>query len=402
MFAGGIAIGFFCALACAFSRYGLNSPLIAQATALIQRNYVDRSAIDPKSLTYGAISGMVDSLGDSGHSIFLSPEMVTEVKNEERGEFKGIGVEIRMRDDRVVVVAPMDQSPAQRAGMRAGDVITRINGQDISSWPLSRVVEHITGPAGTTVRLTLLDPKSGHTRELTITRASIRIREVTWIQLPGTRLAHLRLASFNGSAAKDLHAALREIRAAGIQGIVLDLRNNPGGILDEAIASASEFLNGGNVLLIKDAKGRITAQPAKKGGLAADIPVVLLVNQGSASAAEIVAGALRDSRGAQLVGETTFGTGTVLSQFNLSDGSALLLAIQEWLTPKGESFWHKGITPQIQVPLPETVSPSLPADERNMTPAQLRASSDQQLLRAIGVLNPGEIPSRTAQISGGN
>jgi carboxyl-terminal processing protease len=392
---GGIAIGWMCAIGCA-SKASLNVPLMGQAAAVIQRNYVDRSSIQRSSLTYGAISGMVDALGDSGHSTFLSPDMVTELRNEERGEFKGIGVEVGMKDGRVTVIAPLDQSPAQRAGLRAGDAIVKVNGQDVSSWPLSKVVDQITGPAGTKVQLTLLEPASGHTRDVTITRASIKIREITWAQIPGTKLAHLRIASFNGNVSKDLRAALKEIRAAGIQGIVLDMRNNPGGILDEAVYSASEFLSGGNVLLIRDSKGKITPQPAKKGGIATDIPLVVLVNHGSASAAEIVAGALRDTRGAELVGDTTFGTGTVLEQFNLTDGSALLLAIQEWLTPKGQSFWHKGITPQIQVSLPEDVSPSLPENERSMTLAQFQSSTDRQLLRAVEVLNKPQAPQHAS------
>jgi carboxyl-terminal processing protease len=388
---GGIAIGWMCAIGCA-SKATLNVPLMGQAAAVIQHNFVNRPAIQRTALTYGAINGMVDALGDSGHSTFLSPEMVTELRNEERGEFKGIGVEIRMKEGRVVVVAPLDQSPAQRAGLRAGDAIVKVNSQDISTWPLSKVVEQITGPAGSKVQLTLMDPQSGHTREVTITRASIKIREITWAQIPGTKLAHLRIASFNGNVSKDLRAALKEILGAKMQGIVLDLRNNPGGILDEAVFSASEFLNGGNVLLIKDSKGNITPQPAKKGGIATDIPLVVLVNKGSASAAEIVAGALRDTRGAELVGETTFGTGTVLGQFDLTDGSALLLAIQEWLTPKGESFWHKGITPGIQVSLPQDVSPSSPESERTMTPAQFQSTADHQLLRAVEILNQPQQP----------
>ena len=186
---------------------------------------------------------------------------------------------------------------------------------------------------------------------------------------------------------------MKEIKTTGCEGIVLDLRNNPGGLLDQAVAGASEFLKGGNVLLEKDSDGKVTSlEPARHGGLATDIPVVVLVNQGSASGAEIVAGALRDTRGSTLVGETTFGTGTVLGEFRLGDGSAMLLAIQEWLTPKGESFWHKGITPQIQVSLPENASPEFPEAERNLTAEQFQSSPDRQLLRAIEVLKTNAMP----------
>jgi carboxyl-terminal processing protease len=386
MLGGGIAIGWTCALGCA-SKEALNMPLMNQAVAVMQRNYVDQSALQRTTLTYGAISGMVSSLGDNGHTTFLSPEMVKELGDAERGEFKGIGIEIRMKNNRVVVVAPIDQSPAQRAGLRAGDVIMKVNDQDITGWPLSRVVEQITGPAGSKVRLTILNTQSGRTREITITRASIKVHDVTWAQLPGTELAHLRISSFNRNVAKDLHAALEQIQTAGMRGIVLDLRNNPGGFLDQAVAVASEFLKGGNVLLVKDPDGHISPEPVRKGGIATEIPLDVLINQGSASAAEIVAGALRDSRDAALIGETTFGTGTVLGEFRLTDGSALLLAIQEWLTPKGESFWHKGITPQIPVSLPEDAAPLLPENERNMTQEQLQSSSDHQLLRAIEVVD---------------
>jgi carboxyl-terminal processing protease len=386
MLGGGIAIGWTCALGCA-SKGALNVPLMNQAVAVMQRNYVDQSALQRTSLTYGAISGMVSSLGDYGHTTFLSPEMVKELGNSERGEFKGIGIEIRMKNNRVVVVAPIDQSPAQRAGLHAGDVIMKVNDQDIAGWPLSRVVEQITGPAGSKVRLTILTTQSDRTRDITITRASIRVHDVTWAQLPGTELAHLRISSFNRNVAKDLHAVLAEIHAAGMRGIVLDLRNNPGGFLDQAVEVASEFQKGGNVLLVKDPNGRISPEPVRKGGIATGIPLDVLVNQGSASAAEIVAGALRDSRDAELIGDTTFGTGTVLGEFRLTDGSALLLAIQEWLTPKGESFWHKGITPQITVSLAEDAAPLLPENERNMTREQLQSSSDRQLVRAIEVVD---------------
>jgi carboxyl-terminal processing protease len=329
----------------------------------------------------------VDALGDTGHSTHLTPDMVKELKNMERGEFKGIGIEIQIKDGHVVIVAPMDDSPAQRAGLRAGEIILKVSGQDISDWPLNRVVEQISGRAGTKVALTVQDPHSGHTRQVTVARASIKLHEVTWQRLPGTTIAHLRLASFDSGVTKDLRKALLQIQGEHLTGVILDLRNNPGGLLDEAIGVASQFLSDGLVLQAKDAKGEMESVPVQKGGIATDIPLCVLINEGSASAAEIVAGALQDAKRADLVGQTTFGTGTVLQEFRLSDGSALLLAVEEWLTPNGRSFWHKGITPQVEVPLPPEANPLFPEAERGIGMQELQTTDDRQLLTALRIAN---------------
>jgi carboxyl-terminal processing protease len=360
--------------------------LLNQAWTTIQRNYVQPSAVKSTELTYGALSGMVDALGDTGHSTFLTPEMVKELKNMERGEFKGVGLEIRMKGGQVVIVAPIDGSPAQRAGLQSGEIILKVGGQDVADWPLTRVVERISGRAGTKVTLTVQDPRSERTRDVTLMRASIHLHDVTWEQLPGTKIAHLRIATFDAGVSKDLRQALTRIERDGLSGIILDLRNNPGGLLDEAIGVASEFLDRGNVLLAKDAKGRVSPVPVEKGALVTRLPMVVLVNQGSASAAEIVAGALHDAHRARLVGETTFGTGTVLGEFRLADGSALLLAVEEWLTPDGSSFWHKGLRPQYVVTLPSEVEPLLPANERELSWEQLQANGDKQLLKALEIV----------------
>jgi carboxyl-terminal processing protease len=361
--------------------------LIAQAWNDIARHYVDRAAVKPKSLTYAAIGAMVDALGDTNHSTFLDPAMVKQLKQSEAGHLEGIGVEIQPKAGRIVVVAPLDGSPAQRANLRPGDIILKVNGQDIAGLPVSEVVARITGPPGTTVKLTLQDPHSQHTRDVSIERASINLHSVSWHMLPGTAVAHLRIASFEDRTTKELEAALAQIEQNPTNAVILDLRNNPGGILSEAVASASQFLRGGNVLLVKDAKDRIKPVPVEKGGKATRIRMAVLINDGSASAAEIVAGALKDANRAPLIGEHTFGTGTVLQEFALHDGSALLLAIQEWLTPSGHSFWHKGISPNITVPLPPNTDILLPEDEHSLTAAQLRASADAQLLRALAWLN---------------
>ena len=368
--------------------------LISEAWRTVQSVYVDRAAAQPRTMTYGAISGMVDALGDTGHSRFLSPEMVKALKDIQRNKFEGIGAEIQIKEGQVVIVAPLDNSPAQRAGLRTGDIILKVNDNEVTALPLDQVAARVSGPAGTSVTLTILSPSSGHTREVSLVRASITVHNVTWQRLPGSKVAHLRIASFGHGMTADLRKALAEITHGGLTGIALDLRNNPGGLLDEAVGATSQFLKGGNVLLVKNARGTIKPIPVKIGGAAVSIPLAVLINGGTASAAEIMAGALRDAQRARLLGVKTFGTGTVLNEFALADGSALLLAVEEWLTSAGQVIWHKGITPEIEVELPSEASPLLPEEEQNMTVAQLKASKDEQLLRALELLNPSGV--RTA------
>jgi carboxyl-terminal processing protease len=383
---GGAGFDRLASTGCSSSKGTPDFGLMREAWNEIEEHYVQRSAVKPTTLTYGAISGMVDALGDTGHSTFLSPAMVKELKETQQGHLEGIGAEIKMKDGRVVVVAPLDGSPAQRAGLRPGDVILKVNGLDIAGLPVTQVVSRITGKPGTMVRLTLLDPRSGQTREVAIERASIKLESVTWHKLPGTTVTHLRIASFDNGTTRELRKALTQIVQDSTNAIILDLRSNPGGLLEEAVDSASQFLSHGNVLLVKNAKGHVTPVPVETGGLATNVPMAVLINVGSASGAEIVAGALRDAHRGPLVGETTFGTGTVLEEFPLRGGSALLLAIEEWLTPNGHSFWHKGIAPNVVVALPPKADMLLPEAEQGMTAAQLQACGDTQLLRALSLL----------------
>jgi carboxyl-terminal processing protease len=360
-----------------------NWRLLAEVWHTIQRFYVERSAVQPHRLTYGAINGMVDALGDTGHSSFLTPEMVDLMRSVTEGQFEGIGAEIQMKDKRVVIVAPLDNSPAQRAGLRPGDIILQVNQESVTRLPLEQVVQRIRGPRGTTVTLTLLDPNTEQTRDVTLIRARVAVHNVTWQQLPGTTVVHVRVAGFSQGVTNDLRQALTALEQQGLTHIVLDLRNNPGGLLNEAVATASQFLSSGTVLLVRDAHGTTTPVPVQKQGVAPGLPLVVLINQGTASAAEIVAGALQDAHRAVLVGETTFGTGTVLKPFPLSDGSALMLAIEEWLTPNGRVIWHQGIAPDVVVSLKPPAALLLPDTERSLTATQLQASDDAQLLHAV-------------------
>jgi carboxyl-terminal processing protease len=361
--------------------------LMSQAWRIIDRFYVDRSAVKSTLMTYGAINGMTEALGDTGHSVFLTPLQAKKAGSAVQGKLTGVGIEIQSRDRQTVVVAPIDGSPAQQAGVHPGDVITEVDGHSIVGMSYAQVQARIAGDAGKSVELTMLDPKSGKQREVKITRAAIKINNVSWQRLPGSGLAHLRIAMFSDGESDDLKKALLEIEKEGIRGVILDLRNNPGGALDEAVGTASQFLSSGNVLWEKDAKGAIIPMPVQPGGVATNIPLAVLINGGSASDSEIVAGALRDAHRATLIGETTFGTGTVLTQFQLYDGSALLLAVQEWLTPDKRSFWHKGIEPDVKVDLSAEVPPLRPNIERDMTAEQLNLSRDAQLLKAVEILS---------------
>jgi carboxyl-terminal processing protease len=360
-----------------------NFRLMAEAWNTIQRFYVDRSALNAQNLTYGAISGMVDALGDTGHSVFLSPGMVKQLSQTEKGELKGVGIEVQVKNKQMVIVAPIDDSPAQRAGLHSGDVILSVNGHDVAGMSLNQAVDLISGPVGTKVELGILTPQTHRLRQITIVRADIKLHDLTWQRLPGTDIADVRIAGFDSGIGNDLRTALEQIQNQDIDGIVLDLRDNPGGILDEAVDVASQFLADGNVLLVKDAQGTVKPIAVKPGGLATKTPMVVLINGGSASAAEIVAGALGCAHRAPLIGDTTFGTGTVLNQFQLSGGAAILLAIEEWLTPDGQSFWHKGISPQIKVALAQDVNPVVPADIKEMTADEFQSTNDKQLLQAL-------------------
>jgi len=361
--------------------------LMGEAWTSIQRAYVDQEAATPQRLAYGAIDGMVRSLGDAGHSRFLDPEMARQHQDFIAGKFEGIGAYVEMEDGRVVIVAPIDGSPAQRAGLQPGDVILEVNGEDIAGLPLDEAVNRILGPAGTRVSLTIEDARTGDTRQVELERAEIQLDLVTWERLPGASVGHVRISSFGEGAAEDLEGTLIEMQEQEIDGLILDVRNNPGGLLDEAVQAASLFLESGDVLLRKDAQGEITPVEVEGQPLAPDIPMVVLVNGGTASAAEITTGALQDNGRATVVGETTFGAGTVLNRFSLSDGSALLLAVEEWRTPEGRVIWQTGLEPDVHVALPPDTAPLLPSQERSMSETTLRDSGDAQLLRGLELLD---------------
>ena len=361
--------------------------LMAEAWRTIEREYVNQAGVDPRQMAYSAIRGMVRTLGDVGHTRFLDPEMAERHQAQLQGAFEGIGAYVEMEEGRVVIVAPIDDSPAQRAGLEAGDVILAVNGEDVIGLSLDEVVSRVSGPAGTEVTLTILDSDTELTREVTLERAEVDLDLVTWQRLPGTTVAYVRISAFSDGATEELRETLAEVQGEeAITGLLLDLRNNPGGLLDEAVGITSQFVESGDVLLRRHADGETTAEPVRRNGQAVDIPMVALANGGTASAAEIVIGALQDHERATVVGTTTFGAGTVLNEFTLSDGSVLLLAVEEWLTPDGRVIWQKGLDPDVRVTLPPEAEPLMRLRLRDITAAELRDSDDEQLLRALELL----------------
>ncbi len=361
--------------------------LMAEAWRTIEREYVNQAGVEPRQMAYSAIRGMVRTLGDVGHTRFLDPDMAERHQAQLQGAFEGIGAYVEMEEGRVVIVAPIDDSPAQRAGLQAGDVILAVNGEDVTGLSLDQVVSRVSGPAGTEVTLTILDPDTEQTREVTVERAEVDLDLVTWQRLPGTTVAYVRISAFSKGTTEALKETLAEIQGEeAISGLLLDLRNNPGGLLDEAVGVTSQFVESGDVLLRRAADGETTAEPVRRGVQAVDIPMVALTNGGTASAAEIVTGALQDHQRANVVGTTTFGAGTVLNEFTLSDGSVLLLAVEEWLTPDGRVIWQKGLDPNEQVTLPPEAEPLMRLRLRDTTAAELRESDDEQLLRALELL----------------
>lgn len=360
-----------------------------QAWDIVNRNFVDQDALDPTEMTYGAIRGMVSALGDEGHTAFLTPEERERQQTDLSGSFSGIGAQLGIQDQLPVIVAPFDGSPADQAGVLSGDIIMEVNGEDVTTLPLNEIVTRIRGPEGTDVTLTLLRRgQENRTVEVTITRGEISVPAATWAMIPETNVGLIRLSQFSANAAPNLIQSVEEAREAGATALIVDVRNNPGGLLEQAIRVTSQFLEEGNVLLEEDAQGNRKAYEVERGGVVTDLPVVVLINGGSASSAEIFAGALQDHGRAQLVGETTFGTGTVLQRYILADNSALLLGTRQWLTPDGRLIRNQGIDPDIVVDLPIEANLLAPSDMEQMTLEEIAASEDLQLGTAIELLVP--------------
>jgi carboxyl-terminal processing protease len=358
--------------------------LFVEALRAVQEDYVDQEAVDPEEQTYGAIEGMIDSLGDEGHTRFLSPEEVEKSREAVSSTYVGIGVRLEEKDDEIVVKTSMDDSPAEKTGIRSGDILVAVDGESVTGEEFEEIGQRIRGIEGTYVDLTVL--RDEEEREFIVERAELEMPVSSWSLIPGTDVAHLRLSSFSENSAEKLEGTITDAQSAGAERFVLDLRDNPGGLVEQAEEVAALFLPvESGVYIRKDADGSEEETSVPEDNEPLDAPLVVLVNEGSSSSAEIVAGALRDNGRAQVIGDTTFGTGTVLSEYPLSDGSAILLGVAEWLTPNGDSIRGSGIEPDVEVELEEGQEPNTPNETEGLTREEI-FEEDAQLERAFEIL----------------
>ena len=322
--------------------------ILYEAWQQLSKDYVDKDKLDPKTLSEGAVRGMMDALDP--YSSYADPEThKLWLTSNLEGKFEGIGAVISMKDKQLTVVSPIADSPAEKAGIKAGDKILEIDGQPASKLSLIEATFKIRGPKGTSVKLLVLHEGESEPVEIQIVRGEITLDSVFFEMRDD--IAYIRITQFLKSTGSDLQAALEEAIAKGAKGIVLDLRNNPGGLLNASADVASQFLAMGAVAKVVDAEGMESMVPVGRGGIATHLPLIVLVNGGSASASEIVAGALQDYGRAKLAGSQTFGKGSVQIVRELSDDSALHITSYRWMTPFGRPIDGVGLTPDFVLEL---------------------------------------------------
>jgi len=360
--------------------------LLDEAYDLLDQHYVDPAALDPLDLEQGAIAGMTDGLDDRGHTRYLTPDQVKARDESLSGTFVGVGVIIDQQGGSLIIVRVLHDSPAERAGAMAGYEIVSVDGVGVAGLTADEVGNRVRGPEGSDVTLELKSP-AGVTRTVTITRAKLDRPVVSWAFAPGTRDAVIRLESFSAGAAKAAAAALREALDQGAEGVVLDLRGNPGGYVNEPVETAALFLEDEDVYRSVDRSGKETPHPVEGAAIAPDMPLVVLVDDQTASSAEILTGALQDAGRARVVGVKTYGTGTVVSTYRLKDGGALTIGTERWLTPKGRAIWREGLVPDEVVELPEGAAQVVPDDFATLGSSGLAATGDAQLKAALAALD---------------
>jgi len=320
--------------------------IFTRVLTYVENNYVEK--VDTKKLIYGAIKGMMSTLDP--HSVFMTPAEYDQMKVDTGGEFGGVGLEVTRSDGRLVVVSPIDGTPAAKAGLQAGDIIVSIDGKAAARLDLDQAVRLMRGPPGSKLVLSILRTGFAEPRDMTLVRAHIEVNPVTGKLVDG--YAVVKIKSFQDRTDHYLRHVLRDLKKKDhghIPGLVLDLRNNPGGLLDQAVSVADTFLSHGVIVTTRGRAARTEVQRAHRAGTQPGYPIVVLVNGGTASASEIVAGALQDHARAVIMGTRTFGKGSVQTVIDLDDGSGLKLTIARYYTPSGRSIQELGITPDVVV-----------------------------------------------------
>ncbi|OGN34844.1 MAG: hypothetical protein A3I39_03295 [Candidatus Yanofskybacteria bacterium RIFCSPLOWO2_02_FULL_47_9b] len=347
---------------------------------LLEEKYVDQGKLDTQQMVYGAIQGMVNAIGDP-YTMFFEPDTSKKFQEEIAGAFGGVGMELGFKNDTLTVIAPIKDTPAFKAGIKSGDRIVKIDGNSTAGMTVDEAVSKIRGKPGTKVTLTIAPPANGTIRDITLTREIIKVPAVDWkiIEHDGKNTAYIQIYTFSQNVDSDFKKASDEILKSNTDSIILDLRNNPGGLLDSAINLAGYFVDKGQ-LVVSEVFGDGTKNDFKADGASqlAKYPILVLVNGGSASASEILAGALHDNKQIHLIGEKTFGKGSVQQLEELAGGASLKITVAKWYTPAGINISVAGINPDIKVELSDKDKESLIIGD---------PTKDPQLQKALDILN---------------
>ena len=366
--------------------------LFTDVLTIIQNQYVDET--EPREVIYGAVRGMLRALDP--HSSFMDPESYREMQVETSGSFGGLGIEITIRDDQLTVVAPIEGTPAWRAGIQPGDRIVKIEGLATKDMNLPDAVKRMRGPKGTKVTITIVREGTREPFDVALMREVIQVQSIRSQEIePG--IGYIRIRQFQERTAPDLVASVEKFDKAGkLAGLIVDVRNNPGGLLSAAVEVSEEFLGDGKLIVYTE--GRVRNQNMRFTAHArraiTEVPMVVLVNQGSASASEIVAGAIQDHGRGVVIGQQTFGKGSVQTIIPLADGSGLRLTTARYFTPKGRSIHGKGITPDIVIDPPKDEVTATKPGAPPLSEAELM-KRDVQLQRAIEILKASRILDKT-------
>jgi carboxyl-terminal processing protease len=352
------------------STNGVDFSLFWKAWDTVKEKHINRDALDAQKMVYGAIAGMLKATGDP-YTSFFDPEANKAFSQDLGGSFEGIGAELGTKDNLLTVIAPLDGSPAQRAGLRAGDKILKIGDKIIADMTIDEAVTLIRGKKGTEVKLTILPNGEKETKEISIIRDTIEVKSVK-LDFKENNIAQIEITKFGENTDREFNVAVKTILEKGTKGIILDLRNNPGGLLDRAVTIASRMIPKGKVVVSEeDNAGKKEDFLTEGGDNLSGIPMVVLINEGSASASEILAGALRDNQNIMLIGEKSFGKGTVQELIDLPHSSSIKVTVAKWLTPNGDYIMEKGINPDVEV---------------KMTIDDYKNDKDPQLDKALEVL----------------